>query len=313
MKAKISKLSIVLASAALSFSGLLIADTTSVQVGAGYRQDSLTSSVSQRSSLNPRAKSRLHFRDVEIAFIGVKAKSTFGCCEAYGRADFDYGWVLDGKLRESLTLKNRNSNTQFGHNGYLEEGEYLDVILRNDIKNKSFVWDLDLAYVYPLHCWCDELMVGPAIGFTMNRQHLHAKNHININDASISESDRSEFGLGSGSGCGNSNRTSWWGPWIGFDFAYNSQDCWNVYGEFEIHIGRVRHSRDANVDLDFIDHLNSTKSFWGPSIKIGTTHVFCENWYADASLYYSKFYTYNSSNDIKWATGNIRLDVGYTF
>src|ERR1700722_12205168 len=126
MKAKIAKMSFAIATAALSLSGLLSADTTSIQVGTGYRQDSLTSIVSQRGSVNPRVKSNLHYRDIEISFIGVKGKTTFGCCDTYVRADFDYGWVLDGKLREKLSFKRRNLNIQFDHNGYAEEGDFLD-------------------------------------------------------------------------------------------------------------------------------------------------------------------------------------------
>lgn len=318
MKAKIAKMSFAIAAAALSFTGLLSADTTSIQVGTGYRQDSLTSIVSQRGALNPRAKSNLHYRDVEIALIAVKAKTSFGCCESYIRADFDYGWVLDGKLREKLSLKNRYSNVQFAHNGYVEEGDFLDVYLRNDLNNNSHVWDLDIGFVYPIECGCDDWKMGPALGFTVNRQQLHGKRKSSIEDASFSDSIRDIFDINEDSGSsghsGNHNRTTWWGPWFGFDFAYDSHDCWNLYGEFEIHIGRVRHRRGGNGDNDFIDHFNNTRSYWGPSIKIGSKYIFCQDWYLDGSFYYSKFYSFNSSrDDIKWASANIRLDIGYTF
>lgn len=314
MKAKISRLSIAITSAVLSYSGLVSADTTNIQVGTGYRQDSLTSSVAQRSSINPRSKSNLHYRDVEICFIAARAKSTFGCCESYVRADFDYGWVLDGKLRESLNLRERDSTSEFSHCGNLEEGRYLDVLLRNDLKTKSFVWDLDFAFIYPIeNCWCENWMIGPGIGFSVNRQHFHAKHKVDFKDASISNSVLEEFGITSHRRNGNSNRTSWWGPWIGFDFAYNSHDCWNFYGEFEVHFGRVRHQRNTNIENCKGDHCKSTKSYWGPSIKIGSTYTLCECWYLDASFYYSKFFSFNSRNDIKWATANIRLDIGYTF
>ncbi len=320
MKAKFAKLSLAIATAVLSFSGMLSADTTSIQVGTGYRQDSLTSIVRQRGSSNPRAKSNLHYRDVEIVLLGVKAKSTFGCCDSYVRADFDYGWVLDGKLRDKLSLKQREFNTEICHNGYYEEGNFLDAYSRHDLSRNSFVWDLDIGFAYPFKCGCENNWVlSPALGFAVNRQHFHGK-HGSDFDARGSLGDRSSSE--STTDCCDSsshnrntrNRTSWWGPWFGFDFAYDSCDCWNLYGEFEVHIGRVRHSRGGSCGSETADHFKNTRSFVGPSIKVGSRYIVCENWFLDGSIYYSKFYSFNSCrDDVKWATANIRLDLGYSF
>ncbi|MBA2728204.1 MAG: hypothetical protein H0U49_08555 [Parachlamydiaceae bacterium] len=335
MKAKIAKMSIAIASAALSLTGLLSADVSSIQVGTGYRQDSLTSVVRQRSNINPRHKTNLHFRDVEIVLLGIKAKSTFGCCDTYVRADFDYGWVLDGKLREKLSRKDRHQESELCHNGFEESGHFHDILSRNDISTKSFVWDLDVAFIYPTRFGCDDNWTfGPGIGFAVNRQQFHGKDRRfhdressyscensnnegnSINECSSSSSSSSCSSDSSSDRHHHHNRTSWWGPWLGFDFAYNSCDSWNLYGEFEFHFGRVRHSRGAHRcdDSDFRDSYNNTRSFWGPSIKVGTTYTLCENWYLDGSIYYSRFFTVNSNrDDIRWATANIRLDIGYTF
>lgn len=324
MKAKIAKMSIAIASAALSLTGLLSADVSSIQVGTGYRQDSLTSNVRQHNNMDQRNKTNLHFRDVEIVLLDVKAKTTFGCCDTYARVDFDYGWVLDGKLREKLSTKHRYSEIEFGRNGFAEYGHFHETLSRNDVSTKSFVWDLDIAFIYPTKCGCDNnWMFGPGIGFAVNRQQFHGKDsHFGESSSSdCASSSYSNEESSSSSSCGSNhrnrhhNRTSWWGPWIGFDFAYDSCDCWNLYGEFEIHFGRVRHSRGShNEDSDFRSGYNHTRSFWGPSIKIGSTYALCENWYLDGSFFYSKYYSCDSSKDeIRWATANIRLDIGYTF
>jgi len=323
MKAKIAKMSIAIASAALSLTGMLCADVSSILVGTGYRQDSLTSIVRERSNVNPRGKTNLHFRDVEIVLIDVKAKTTFGCCDTYARIDFDYGWVLDGKLREKLSLKNRHSDAEFCNDGFEESGWFHDVISRRDVSKNSFVWDLDLAFIYPIKCGCSQnWMFGPGIGFTVNRQQLHAKgddfrHESHSSSSSSSYSDFSDYTSSSDScdsGHRHHNRTSWWGPWIGFDFAYDSCDCWNLYGEVEFHIGRVRHNRNGHGDNEFGDGFKNTRSYCGPSIKLGSTYTICENWYLDGSVFYSKYFSFNSNRDnIKWATANIRLDIGYTF
>lgn len=314
MKNKTYTVSILLASAAMTFSGLLTANTNTLQVGVGYRQDSATTTIGQRGALNPRAKSKLHYRDIEIVFLGLNGKTSFDCCNnSYLRGSFDYGWVLDGKLREWLTVKNRSCGEQFCSGGFGETGRSLNVLLHNKLSTSSYVWDLDLGFVYPFNCGCSrDFLFGPGIGITVNTQHVRVKNDVTVNQAEFSEDILDEFNLNGG--CGkNRNRITWWGPWIGFDFAYNSCDCWSIYGEVELHIGRVRQTRQSNVENSFIDRRKSTKSYCGPSFKLGTSYMFCQNWFMDASIFYSKYWSFNSRNDLRWATGNIRLDVGYLF
>lgn len=318
MKTKISTLTIALATVAMSFTGLLSA-TTTLQVGTGYRQDSITSRSANHGGSNPRVKSHQHYRDLEIAFIGVNARTSFDCCcNSYLRAAFDYGWVLDGKRRHSLTFKDRESSDSFSHGGFVEEGDFLQIVTRNDVRGNSFVWDLDIGYIYPLDCGCSDFKIGPGVGFSVNRQHLHVKHSGRFGDSSsssdFSESIAERFGLDDSSSRrhGNRHRTSWWGPWVGFDFVYNSQNSWDLYGEVEFHFGRSRNHR-TGFESGFVNNNNSSKTFWGPSFKLGSNYVFCQNWFIDASIYYSKFYSFSSRNHTRWATGNVRFDIGYMF
>lgn len=328
MKNKFSTLSLFLTAAALSLTGSLAAalsipfaaDTSGVQLGIGYRQDSITWNVKERGTLNPRSHVNLHFKDLEIVLIDAKVKSTLGgCCDSYVRVNADYGWIFDGKCREKLEVNKRGHRHthDFRHGGYIEKGDYFELVLHNDVKNgNSFVWDVDVGFAYPVEWGCEDgrsnFKFAPAIGFALNSQHIRVKDRLNLRHA-VTQNECSDFDL-SGSRGGNSKfRTQMWGPWVGFDFTYNTDSCWNMYGEFEMHFGRARRHRDSDLGKKYFDNYSRTKFFWGPSIKVGADYVFCENWYADTSISYSKYFSDANRDNFDWASASIRFDLGYLF
>lgn len=319
MKTKFSKFSFFLTAAVLSLASSLSADCTGVQVGVGYRQDSITWNIKERGTVNPRSHVNLHFKDLEIVLIDAKVKSTLGgCCDSYVRANADYGWIFDGKCREKLEVNKRNERHthDFRHGGYIEEGDYFDLVLHNDVKNgNSFVWDFDIGFAYPIE-WCcsndGNFKLAPAVGFTLNSQHIRVKDRLNLHHA-ISHHERSDFDLSGNRDSSSKFRTQMWGPWVGFDFTYCTDSCWNLYGEFEMHFGRARRHRDSDLGKKYFDHYSRTKFFWGPSIKVGADYVFCENWFADASVSYSKYFSDANRDDFDWASASVRVDLGYLF
>lgn len=299
----------------------LCGDVTHFQIGTGYRQDSITLNLKERGVVNPRTKSDRHFKDLEIVTVGVKAKNSLGGCDAYVRGAFDYGWVLDGRVREQLTITDRLSNEEFDHSGYASEGYFDRSTFHNSIKRgNSYVWDFDIAFAYPLHCLCsnDAFEIAPAIGFSMDHQQLRLKRRsINSSSSCSSSSSSSCSDVANDSSSQPTRagkfRTNWWGPWVGFDFAYNSQDCWNLYGTFEFHFGRVRRQVRTETDSQYLNDYRRTKNFYGPLFRVGTAYMLCENWYADANISYQKYFSDNNRDHISWASGQIRLDLGYVF
>lgn len=286
----------------------LTADTTHIQAGIGYRQDSITLDVKERPSSNPRAKSNRHYKDLQILLLGAQLKTTLGSCDAYIRGSFDYGFVLDGKLRDHLVIRDRNEISKI-HHGSVSEGKYLSSTVHNNIKSDSFVWDVDLAFAYPVPCDYAGLEIAPAVGFSIDRQQLY------VDGFKCEESDFAStgFDMAKKHGHRSSLRGSWWSPWLGFDFAYNAYDCWDVYGTFEFHIGRARRKVGSHSDRKNVDNYTHTKTFYGPLFKLGTIYKFCENWYADANITYWKYFSDTSRDHLAWASGSIRLDVGYEF
>lgn len=310
MKTNISKLLALLA-ATTTLAGPISADTTSIQGGIGYRQDSLKWHTKSHSNVNPQTRSDLNFEDLEIVLLGTEFKTSFGSSEAFFKGGFDYGWIVDGRVREQLTVISQIRASQHARSGYKDRGEFRQVSVHNDVRRHSFVWDLDFTLGYPLHCWSETISVAPTLGFALNRQQIRVHGKTLLSDADITEFDD----------CPNENekrhgsqfRTSFWGPYVGVNFVYSSPSCWDVYTELEVHFGRVRRDRDSHTSHDHLDHLGRSTSFWGPSIKVGASYPIADCLFLDASIYYSKFLSDCHRDEISWSTANIRLDLGYVF
>ncbi len=307
MNKKMFKYTAIATTAVLSSAVFLSADNTRIDAGVGYRQDSITLNIKERGSANPRAKSNRHFKNIEIVTVGTQLNSTLGCSEAYVRGEFDWGFVVDGQVRDQLKVADRLDVVEFHHSGIVIDGDYVDTVVHNNLKTNSYVWDFDIAFGYPFECGCSELKVSPVVGFSLNHQQLKLKGRTAFEEAGFNDesfvcsSNRSDF------------RANWWGPYLGFDFDYNSPECWNLYGAFEFHFGRARRIANSHTGSDFIDGYRCTKIFYGPLFRLGTYYVLSEDWYVDASLVYKKYFSDNNHDKISWASGSIQVDLGHTF
>jgi hypothetical protein len=336
MKKFASKMAAIAATTVVSISAYSFADSEAVQIGLGYRQDSIKWKLEDFGVINPRADAHLHYRDLEIVLIGGKAKTNFGC-NGYARVCFDYGWVLDGRLREKVELRDRSEAEHFRNNGVLVEGDYATATIKNREKGNSYVWDLNFAVGYPIDCGCSSFQFAPMIGFSWDRQHLKFKSNRDLNfsedfsDGSFvvavddsSSSDSSDFPFSSSSSSSDSSRrdssshrstfqTSYWGPWVGFDVYYNCQSCWNVFGEFELHFGRAERKANSRVGIDFLDGYSATKNFWGPTFRVGGNYNFCDCWYMEGAVSYLYWMSYGCRDRLYWSSATVRFDLGYIF
>ncbi|MBA2727326.1 MAG: hypothetical protein H0U49_04035 [Parachlamydiaceae bacterium] len=321
MKTFATKLAAIAAATVISLSGLAFADAQGIQVGLGYRQDSLKWEIRDHALINPRVKSSIHFKDLEILILGAKYKGLLGCT-TYTRASFDYGWVCDGRKRERNTVQDYSEAEHFGSNGVEVSGSYDLTAFSNRTKDNSYVWDFNFGLGMPIdNCWFPELKFAPMIGFSYDRHHLKFKNHCEdrLDCSSSSSSDCSSSSSYTRDCCsdsrrqGNSFKTSFWGPWIGFDVAFNGQGCWNVFAEFELHFGRAERKQRSINDFSGIDRFGSTKDFWGPSIRLGANYMFCDCWYLEGTLSYLYWKSYGCSNHLYWNSGSARVDLGYMF
>jgi Protochlamydia outer membrane protein len=278
---------------------------TSVQFGIGYRSDDINWKVKASEDVAPDTYSHLNFRDLEIFSLQAKLKGVCGDC-VYYRIDGQYGWVLDGTVRESDQFAVDTTPAIGGTT-------IVDVHTHNDVK-RNYVADFNVGVGYPLqNCWCPELQIVPTIGFAYDTQRLRAKNHNNIIDQ-LTIDQINAIGLSTDGSSHSKFRSTWWGPYVGIDLAFCHQDCWNLYGEFEYHFGtRARRERNSDTGFDFFDSYERTKHASGFSLKFGSTYSFCCNWFADAHITYKRFTADDHDDKMTWRTIGVAMDIGYVF
>lgn len=314
MKKLVTKLALAIATATTSFSGAAHADTYGVEIGVGYRQDSILWKMEDHGEVNPRVKSDLHFKDLEIVVLGAKFKGMLGT-SFYGRACFDYGWVLDGTLREEISVVNRHETSHLRHNGVFTDGRYAKAVVHNKEHGNSYVWDFNIALGMPFELGCEGWQIAPMVGFSYDRQQIKVRNHQRVLVDAHQQHTRIETGEEANEHCksGNKYRASWWGPWIGFDLAYLSDNCWTFFGEFELHGGRCERHRNSSNNIAFFDRYQRTKCFWGTTTKIGANYILCDNLYLEGHIGYSHWASTEHRDDLYWSSGTVRFDVGYMF
>jgi hypothetical protein len=275
---------------------------TSVQFGIGYRSDDINWRVQAPEEVSPKTETHLNFRDIEIFTLQGKLKGVCGDC-VYYRADGQYGWILDGTVRES---------GQFATTSQPDCGTTIVFgSTHNDIK-RNYVADFNIAVGYPLQqCWCPCLQVVPTLGFGYDTQRLRQKHHDRFDDrlphdCSPLDSDHHE---------GHSKyRFTFWGPFVGLDLALCHQECWNLYTELQYHFGtRARRERNSHIGDEFFDHYERTKRAYGVSLKFGSTYAFNCNLFADAYVTYKRFTSHQHHDSLSWRSIGIALDLGYIF
>jgi hypothetical protein len=312
MRNLVTKLALVVATVATSFSGMASADTYGLQVGLGYRQDSLQWQIKDLGQVNPHSKSNIHFKDLEIVLLGAKFKGMLGC-SVYNRTSFDYGWIVDGNVREEVEIYRRDNVNHFDHRGVIAEGSYNKAVIHNKEKSNSYVWDFNIGFGIPYQCFWEGFQIAPMIGFAYDREQIKVHNKEQIH-ADFSHS-HPRVTCGGNEHCHGSNtyRASWWGPYLGFDFSYTTDNCWNVFGEFEVHLGSAERHRSSLTGVKYFDHYDRSKFFWGTTTRLGTNYIVCENWYVEAALAYTYWTSNNHRDYLRISSGSLRVDVGYLF
>lgn len=307
-----TKLVLAMTTVATSISGYAAADLYGLQVGLGYRQDSIQWKLEDHGETNPRCESDLHFKDLEIVTLGAKFRGMLGC-SLYTRAFFDYGWVVDGRLREELTVRQHRDVCRFNNNGFFSDGQFRKAVVHNKEKGNSYVWDLNISFGVPFQCLCDGFQIAPMIGFSYDRQHLKVHNGERVFANLHHRHPEINTGRDNCEGHSHVFNSSFWGPWFGFDFSMASQDCWTFFGEFELHVGRAERSRRSHIGVQYFDRYKRTKSFWGPSIRIGANYIICQDWYLEATLGYSHWVSIEHRDDFYYSSGTARIDIGRVF
>jgi hypothetical protein len=306
MKKILSALSTLVLTTTLSLLGRVEADT-SVQFGVGYRTDDLKWQIKLPDNLRLDSHSKLRFKDLEIFTIQARLKGGCGDCMYY-RIDGQYGWILDGTVRETLRLAIPGATDNTNPVSFI-----IPNALHNDVKGK-YVADFNIGFAYPLQqCWCPGLQLAPTIGFAYDTIRIRQDNDERFQDE-LAFGIADDFGIGLIAFKNHSKyRTTWWGPYLGLDFAYCHHDCWNLYGEFEYHFTRTRRERNSDVGLTYLDDYERTRGGSGVSLRLGSIYFFRCNWFLDGYIKYKRWQSNEHRDELVWTSWIIAADLGYMF
>lgn len=298
------------------------ANTGQVTFEAGYRQDNL-SWKNRFPQHDPLVKNHSSFRDLDIFQIGLRGSTTVGC-NLYLRGQAYWGWILDGNVRNSVSL----FPSFYGFSDVSAGLEFAKD--RNAIIDDKYVYGVGAAIGYPFY-FCDcTMMLAPVIGYAFDEQDLW------VEDEGFSFNDESGvFFVESGSDCClNKSIFRWYGPFVGVDFNYRPYcECWSLWAEIEYHWGCFNGKRDHR-GFDFFDtfkHHSNDASGW--VFAVGADYDLCNCWTIGFSLkfqdwsanhrrshdgesfgyFFSSSESGRSQNNNDWNSYAVNLTVGRHF
>lgn len=189
-----SKISLLLASTALLSVGQLHSELTgsNIKLTNGYRIDKFSSSVVKLNGAGDiLTRDNFNVKDVNIYQIGAKAN--FYSKGFAIRAEYDYGWIHNGRYREYAAAVD---GSELASQGSVRSGKVRDI----SIGGSYFFIDAPDFFSGTLH-------LGPSGGYSRSQQNFTLGNVITNN-----ESDSVLTGLG--------YNTRWQGPWAGIDALF---------------------------------------------------------------------------------------------
>jgi hypothetical protein len=223
-----------------------------VNVFAGYRHDNLDLNHKVPSH-DPFYKQKTHFKNIDIFQIGINARSTIGC-NFYARAEATWGWVLNGDLNRSISLRQPASCGV----------DWINEVKHKNTFDEKYVYDANIAIGYPFY-FCDcSAVVAPVIGYA-----------VDVQDFSVHERGFDFDSCGdlcsAGNCCKHTFFNRWYGPFVGADFNYRPlHDCWTLYAAFEYHWGRFKAKRSED-GFDF-DSCRNRANMDGWVVNLGADY-----------------------------------------
>jgi hypothetical protein len=227
-----------------------------LQMGVGYRQDSLNFSIAAPSG-SPNILSELTWTDLKTFQIMAISRLTanYGF---YMRVNGDYGWILSGRNRDS------------DYNGDDRTLEFSRSVSDSD---GGSVYDVSVGFGRASNYLNDSLKIVPLLGFSAHGQNLILKNGLQV------ISDNPSL-LGPFEGLNSSYRTTWYGPWIGLDVFW--APSWSIplsfWGSAEYHRTWYHARGHWNLRSDFADDFHNESCANGFVGMVGIDYDLGCNW-----------------------------------
>lgn len=285
----------------LCFSSQLFSDSY-LEVDAGYKYDRIDEKVSINDTADPAflLLREKQFKNIQSYLLGARALLEIPYTCFFLKGAGHYGWECHGSFNN-------------------------EHIVRGNLD--GYTWDASGAIGYPF-CVCDCFSIAPLVGFSYDFQHLKVK-HTSTTLSKL-------FAIDAGGARSNS---SWFGPWVGLDFFYDTYFyCSPVTYDagYEFHYGRTNlqwkqkfndphtlgfsyHTHFKNM-IGNVFHLGSTYTFWDSStLGLRLQYTYWQNTHAANSDIPSPAETglqptqFQTVNRIRWHSFTATATLGFCF
>lgn len=235
---------------------------TTINVGAGYRQDKFTWNIAGQNNF-PNIISELQWKDLKIAQVGGNA--TWVSCRNYAiKLEADYGQIYHGHVYDA----DYDSNSR----------QDLYSLSRNEA-GKGYVYDLSAAAGYRVLSTCKRFTGTFLAGYSRHSQYLHL-----YEGRQLFPTAEPIPGLNS------KYTTQWYGPWIGFDFEARVERCAFLFGGIEYHQFAYRGHGRWNLRPD-IGRFQHNAYGMGYNGTLGGKWEIWSNWAIGVVGTYRNFHT----------------------
>lgn len=267
-----------------------------LDLSGGYRRDKVETTLKLTDDEGEEvSRDHLEIKDISIWEIGLKGRANF--CNWFVRGYGYHGWITDGNFNENFSLFSLD----------IDADAKIDKGYTND-------FTIGAGYLFPF-CWCGNSWgIGPVVGWSYDQQHITLKDY---KEDGVEDPDFGSF----------SHKTQWSGPWVGVDVVFES--CgFEVDAGYEYHWASWKFDSSRSDDSDYDESFDSnfkSKDGHGNVVYIDGLWNFCPCWQAGIGLKFKSWKADKGSGhhedegfhlhakDTKWCSGEITLDIGYSF
>lgn len=278
---------------------------SSFEVGAGYRNDSLSwkeEAATVFGAVPVSRVSKVHWKNLNIWEIEAKGKYVT-CDDIYLRANADYGWITSGRAKHKEYVDTDVSMSNLTGSSFSSGSEFSNAensafeISNRKANARGHVYDVTFALGYQFRMCDDAFSISPVVGYSFNGQHLNFNHHRHSSSGSSSSStiltgsdssSSSDFSgysdyyssYSSGSDRNHTHyRTRWYGPLLGVDFDYQLCCEWDLFLTYEFHWADYHARAGRHFDSQFLRGLShSSHRAYGNVLNFGANWEWCDCW-----------------------------------
>jgi hypothetical protein len=236
---------------------------------AGYRHDELDWSFALP---NINIRSELIWRDLE------SFQFEFGLERRLWRH-----FRLKGYLAYAFLFDGQNQDSDYNGNNRTEEFSR-----SNNSTQDGDLWDISIGLAYDVRLLANRIVLSPVIGYSYHDQNLQITRGIQTIPP-----------LGPFQGLNSSYDPTWYGPWIGADFQYNSygkaapKTGYEAFFGIEYHFANFEAKADWNLRADLAHPVSFRQDADGSGWVLtgGINYLFNPSWSVNLNGKYQKWET----------------------